>query len=114
MLAAEIFESRPEIESGAGIKPSRGFVEQEHLGTDQEALGDFSATLKASGESLHEIVKTIRQVESLCGLGDSALELRSCQSIEGSATAEILKDGQFAVEARRLENNPKPRPDFGC
>jgi hypothetical protein len=59
-------------------------------------------------------METIREGKSLRGFGDAGFEFRYCQSIESAAATQILKDGQLAIETRRLENNAEAGPDFGC
>ena len=98
VLVSEFFQGSPEIEAGSRVESRGGLVEQKHLRTDQEALGDFSPALKSAGEGLDNVIKSVRQVEGLCGLNDAGFEFRSRKPVKSASTTEVLQNGQLAVE----------------
>jgi hypothetical protein len=98
VLTTEFFQCSPEIEAGSRVESRGGLVEQKYLRTDQEALGDFSTALKSAGEGLDYVIKSVCQVEGIRGLSDAGFEFCSRKPVKGTATTEVLQNGQLAVE----------------
>ena len=113
VFGAEFFECRPEIKTCTRIESRRGLVQEQDLGTDQEALGDLGPALESSREGLDRIVQAIGQVQGLGCFGDAGFESGTLESVEGSAAAEVFQNGQLAVETWGLEDNAESGSDFG-
>jgi hypothetical protein len=113
VFGAEFFECRPEIKTRARVESRRWLVQKQHLGTDQEALGDLGPALESSREGLDRIVQAISQVQGPRCFVNARFESLTLESVEGSAAAEVFQNGQLAVETRRLEDDAEQGSDFG-
>src|ERR1019366_943229 len=92
-----------EVAPGARVEARRGLVEEEHGRLVEERLDDLNAPREAAGQSLDEIVCPILEAERLEKLADARGERAPGKGIQRTLKHEVLHDGEFLVEARRLE-----------
>ena len=71
----------------------------------KKGLDKFGAPLHPSGKSLDPIVGALSQAKLLQQLLDPVAKPVSAKSIQMSLMLEVLRNGQFLVQALRLESD---------
>ena len=110
-FSAESFEVSPHFLPRAGIEAGTRFVEEQDAGVVEESLGDFDPALQTTREGLHDLSGPIIDAETSEGNGNTRFQIRSVQTVEVSLMAEVFENGQFAVEAGRLEGDAEETAD---
>src|SRR5205807_2443189 len=96
----------PQVASCAGIKPSGRLIQQKDARTVQKAFCQLQSALHSSGECLSAVPGTIRETHSLENFFDPRPKRRSVQPVEMARVLEVLRGGQFRVDALRRKDAP--------
>ena len=105
---AQRAQLRQEVAPGGGVEPRARLVEEQDRGPGEETLGELDAAAESPREPIDEIPPALGDPEAVQEGVDAPGELGTAQAVEPTVMAEVLLDGEPAVDARMLEDDAQP------
>src|SRR5439155_15083815 len=105
---AQRAQLRQEVAPGGGIEPRARLVEEQDGGPGEETLGELDAAAESARQPIDELPPALGDPEAVQEGVDARGELGTAQAVEPTVMAEVLLDGELAVDARVLEDDAQP------
>ena len=99
---------RQEVPAGRRVEPGARLVEEQDGGPRKEPLGELDAAPEPPRQPLRELPRALGEPELDEKHVDALGELGTAQAVEPAVMAEVLLDGELAVDARVLEDDAEP------
>jgi hypothetical protein len=93
-----------------GIQPRAGLVQEQEVGTRDQGLGQLHPPAEAAGQALHPVAGPLGEAEAREQPRRAPAQIASAQPEEPAVVADVLGDGQLAVQAGMLEDDAEVPP----
>src|SRR5690348_18149201 len=107
LIVAQMRKVMHKLTARGGVEARARLIQHEQFGLVQQGFRQLNPALQSTRERFYKVVRACRQFQLLEHGSGPLIEPPAADTVEPPMTRNIFGDGQLAIDARMLKDDPK-------